>query len=94
MQLRAILQALRKNRGLSQAQLAQLIGVKQGRVAKIERDPLNLSTKQLIRVLSSLNAELCIQAKETPSDSPPRSTQDGNADANASTNAVIQPPAW
>jgi len=94
MQLRALLQALRKTRGLSQAQLADLIGVKQGRVAKIERDPLNLSVKQLIRVLSSLDADVCIQVKDTPSNSNSCSKQGGNAEANTSSNSVIKPPAW
>ena len=46
-QLSSHLRALRKVRGLSQAQLGALLGVGQTRVARIERDPTTL--EQLAR---------------------------------------------
>ncbi|MCZ7562897.1 MAG: helix-turn-helix transcriptional regulator [Burkholderiales bacterium] len=39
-QIRQQLRALRKTKGLTQAQLGKLLGVRQVRIAEIERDPL------------------------------------------------------
>ena len=57
-QLRQHLRALRESHGLTQAQLGQMLGVKQARVAEIEANPGAVSVDQLIRVLAVLGATL------------------------------------
>ena len=64
-QLREYLRALRKQRGLTQTQLGQLLGLGQARIAEIERNPGVVSVEQLMRLLSALNASLLIQDDDT-----------------------------
>jgi HTH-type transcriptional regulator/antitoxin HipB len=63
-QLRPHLQALRKRRGLTQAQLGALVGVKQARIAEIEAHPGAVSLDQLMRLLAALGATLHLHAAE------------------------------
>lgn len=56
-QLKQHLRSLRKARGLTQAGLAQLLGVVQSRVADIEANPGAAGVEQLLQVLSVLNAQ-------------------------------------
>lgn len=66
-QLRAVIKALRKTRGLSQAELGQLLGVNQKRVAKIETNPGVTSWSQIARLISALGGRIAIQdATSTP----------------------------
>lgn len=60
-QLRAHLRALRKQRGFTQAQLGQRLGIGQVRVAEIEARPGLVSTDQLIKLLSALGATLVLR---------------------------------
>lgn len=60
-QLRAHLRALRKQRGLTQAQLGQKLGIGQVRVAEIEAKPGLVSVDQLIKLLSALGATLVLR---------------------------------
>lgn len=53
-QLRPHMRALRKARGLTQAELGALIGVSQARVAEIEAKPGLVSFEQLMKLLSVL----------------------------------------
>lgn len=57
-QLSVHIKSLRKARGLTQAELGQRIGVKQARVADIEKDPGSVSLDQLLQVLHALDARL------------------------------------
>lgn len=57
-QLSAHLKSLRKARGMTQAQLGQRIGVKQVRIADIERDPGAISVEQLLEIVHALGARL------------------------------------
>ena len=59
-QLSAHLKSLRKARGLTQAALGQLIGVKQVRMAEIEANPGVVSVDQLLAILHALDARLAI----------------------------------
>jgi HTH-type transcriptional regulator / antitoxin HipB len=74
-QLRPQLQALRKQRGWTQAQLGAAIGVTQARIVEIEANPGVVSLQQVLQVLQALGASLVIRqadvspATETP---PPR----------------------
>lgn len=75
-QLSLHLKSLRKAAGISQAQLAQLLGVTQSRVAAIEKDPAAVSVGQFMAILQLLGAELVIRTLATslPPPSAPRTT--------------------
>lgn len=60
-QLRAHLRALRKQRGLTQAQLGQRLGLGQARIAEIEAKPGLVSVDQLVQILSALGATLVLR---------------------------------
>jgi HTH-type transcriptional regulator / antitoxin HipB len=60
-QLAQHLRALRKARGLSQADLASKLGLTQSRIAAIERNPAALGAGQLLRVLNALDAQLVLR---------------------------------
>jgi HTH-type transcriptional regulator / antitoxin HipB len=63
-QLPSQLRSLRKARGLSQADLGQLLGLSQSRVARIESGAAQVSVQTLMAVLAQLGARLCIDASE------------------------------
>lgn len=77
-QLSVHLKSLRKLRGLTQASLGQRIGVKQARVADIERDPGAISVEQLIQILHALDARLMLGQAEVAT---------GSAQGNAASGA-------
>jgi HTH-type transcriptional regulator / antitoxin HipB len=60
-QLSAHLRALRKARGLSQAQLGAVLGVGQTRVTRIERDPAAISVEQLLALLGALGVQVVLR---------------------------------
>jgi len=60
-QLRQLLKSLRKSRKMTQAELAQRLGVVQSRVADIERDPGAVSVEQLQQVLALLGAQMVVR---------------------------------
>ena len=62
-QLALHLKSLRKAAGVSQAQLAQRLGVTQSRVAAIERDPAAISVRQLMEILQLLDADLLMRPR-------------------------------
>jgi HTH-type transcriptional regulator / antitoxin HipB len=64
-QLKPHLRALRKSRGVTQADLGALVGVKQARIAEIEANPGAVSLDQLVKVLAALGATLQLHAVET-----------------------------
>lgn len=66
-QLREHLRALRKERGLTQAALGQLLGVGQARIAEIENNPGVVSVDQLMKVLSALRASMLLRDDDTDS---------------------------
>lgn len=59
-QLRQHLRALRKARGLTQAQLGALVGVGQARVAEIEANPGLVNFEQLMKLLSALGVTVTL----------------------------------
>jgi HTH-type transcriptional regulator / antitoxin HipB len=59
-QLSVHIKSLRKARGLTQAALGQRIGVKQVRIADIERNPGAVSLDQLLQLLHALDAQLLL----------------------------------
>jgi HTH-type transcriptional regulator/antitoxin HipB len=66
MQLSTHLRSLRKARGLTQAELGLRIGVKQVRIAEIEKDPGAISVQQLMRILHALDARLVLADVSVP----------------------------
>ncbi|RPI42371.1 MAG: helix-turn-helix domain-containing protein [Betaproteobacteria bacterium] len=60
-QIRQQLRALRKAKGLTQAQLGKLLGVKQVRIAEIEKDPSAVSVSQLFKLLTALDAHIVLR---------------------------------
>lgn len=60
-QLRAHLKALRRQRGLTQAQLGHLIGLSQVRIADIEARPGLVGFEQIVEVLAALGATLVLR---------------------------------
>lgn len=66
-QLATHLRALRKAQNLTQAELAQRLGLSQSRLGKIERHPETVSVEQLIRTLSLLGARLVISVPDRAS---------------------------
>lgn len=61
-QMRAQLRALRMSKNLTQAQLGQLLGVSQKRIARIESAPQRTSLDQIVRLLSALGSRLTVSA--------------------------------
>src|SRR4051794_14237906 len=59
------LRSIRRQRGLTQAQLGQKLGIGQGRVADIEKNPGLVSLDQMLRLLSVLGATLVLRDTET-----------------------------
>ena len=62
-QLPAHLKSLRKTRGLTQAQLARRLGIRQSRLAVIENHPETVSRAQLLDLLAALGVEVLLRLK-------------------------------
>lgn len=60
-QLATHLRALRHAQDLTQAELGQLVGLNQSRIAKIERDPSLVSMRQILKLLSALGVQIVLQ---------------------------------
>ena len=60
LQLKTILRSLRQSRGLTQAQLGQMLGVSQKRVARIEAAPEVTAFDQIAKIVSLLGCRLSI----------------------------------
>lgn len=62
-QLLRTLAGRRRAKGLSQAQLASLLGVAQAHVSDIERGTRNLSVVRLLEIANVLNLDLVVQER-------------------------------
>lgn len=62
-QLSAHLKSLRKTRGLTQAELARRLGIRQSRLADIENHPETVSSAQLLDLLAALGVEVLLRLK-------------------------------
>lgn len=69
-QLPAHLRALRKARGLTQTALGHRLGVKQARIADIERDPGSVSVAQMHKLLAALGTQVVLRAEPEPGVAP------------------------
>ena len=69
-QLSVHLKSLRKARGLTQAELGLRIGVKQVRIADIEKNPGAVSLDQLLQILHALDARLLLADMQGDTETP------------------------
>ncbi|WP_093557639.1 helix-turn-helix domain-containing protein [Pseudoduganella namucuonensis] len=69
-QLRQHIKALRKARGLTQAQLGEMIGVSQARIAEIEANPGLVRFEQLMQLLSTLGVTIVLNEDLSTSHAP------------------------
>jgi HTH-type transcriptional regulator / antitoxin HipB len=65
-QMREHLRSLRKQHGLTQAQLGALAGVSQARIAEIEAKPGLVNFDQMLQLLSLLGAGLSLDVADEP----------------------------
>lgn len=72
-QLSVVLRSARKARKLTQAQLAERLGLSQRRVSELEREPGTLSVDQLLAMCAQLGLQLSVQARDmsSPITTPP-----------------------
>lgn len=70
-QLSVHIKSLRKARGLTQAALGTRIGVKQVRMADIEKNPGAVSLGQLLQVFHALDARLLLADTKAWASAPP-----------------------
>ena len=73
-QLKAVLRALRRSRGFSQAQVGARLGVNQKRIARIEGNPGVTNFDQVARFVSVLGGRIVVQ-EPAPDDKPPTKKQ-------------------
>lgn len=62
-QLGAVLQGFRKQRGLTQAQVARKVGLLQSAVSELERDSSTASLNRIFKLLAALDLELVVQPR-------------------------------
>lgn len=60
-QLTTLLQAFRKEAGMTQAEAAQRLGVKQQTISALERNAETVSAERLLRLLNVLGVELVMR---------------------------------
>ena len=70
-QLSVHIKSLRKARGLTQSALGERLGVKQVRVAEIEKNPGSVSLDQLLELLHALDARLLLADTKRYASAPP-----------------------
>lgn len=64
-QLGHILQSSRKAARLSQAEMAQRLGVSQSRISAMELNPAAISLGQLITMMAALDLEMIVQSRSS-----------------------------
>jgi len=77
-QIRQQLRALRKAKGLTQAQLGKLLGIGQVRIAEIEQDPSVVSVGQLFKILTTLDAHIVLRDSRPDDTASPDTTPKGS----------------
>ena len=71
-QLPLVLQAFRKQAGLTQAAVAKRLGITQQTLSALERNAEKVSTDRLLALLSILGVELVLrQGNDSPAPKPP-----------------------
>jgi len=73
-QLTGVLQAFRKESGMSQTEVAERMGLTQQKLSHLELNAQNASADRLLRLLSVLGVELVLRRSEGPSQDLPSGT--------------------
>ncbi len=73
-QLASILAAFRKQRGLSQAELAQRLGITQQALSELEREPQTASTTRVMQYCAMLGVEMVFRDYEDVAKASSKST--------------------
>ena len=90
-QLRPTLIGFRKSKSLTQASLAQLLGITQQSYAKLEADPASASVERLFKVLQLLEVELILGEKKSAKPHPDKTCQ---PDKNQTMNSPSKQEDW
>ncbi|SPA49855.1 helix-turn-helix transcriptional regulator [Cupriavidus taiwanensis] len=90
-QLRPILQGFRKSRGMTQAVMAEHLGVTQQTYAELEANPAAVSVERLLRVLRVLGVELVLSQADAGATAQPGPVR-AQAKPRAPANKTEQPP--
>lgn len=69
-QLGVILKSARKAQRLTQAALAERVGISQSRISYLEKHAAEISVGQLMRICTALGLELAIGTRNQPSAAP------------------------
>jgi len=88
-QLQQLLKSLRKSRDMTQAELAQRLGVVQSRIADIERDPGAVSVEQLLQVLAMLGAQIVVRENDADLVPGPRTELNARAHSRSTSSARL-----
>ncbi|NIF70499.1 helix-turn-helix transcriptional regulator [Burkholderia sp. Ap-962] len=70
--MRPLLQGFRKAAGLTQADVAERLGVTQQTYARLETNPASASLERLFRVMRVLGIEMNLSDMQMPQDTPSR----------------------
>lgn len=73
-QLTGVLQAFRKESGMSQTEVAERMGLTQQKLSHLELNAQNASADRLLRLLSVLGVELVLRRSDEPSQAMPSGT--------------------
>jgi len=76
--LSRILRDFRLQKKLSQSEAAQIVGIKQTTVSKIEINPEKTQLKTFFRIISALDLELHLLPKKPPCNTDKESETDGS----------------
>jgi len=93
-QLRPILLGFRKAAGLTQATVAQRLGVTQQTYAQLEANPAAVSVERLFKVLRVLDVELALTRSESPPPVAAKATPARSRRASRQTDATKKRENW
>ena len=66
-ELHGLLEAFRKQAGLTQVELARRMGITQQSLSRLERNAENMSMSRFLTILSILKVELVLRDRDAPS---------------------------
>jgi len=98
MQLKSVIQSLRKRKGMTQQDIADILGIKQQAYARIESKPSSTSVEKLFQILNILDSDLIVADKYNTTNettivdkdqSPKRQTQASHTKKNSHKSYVI-----
>lgn len=76
-QLSALVKAYRKKHGLTQADIAQLVGLRVATISDFENKPQSCKLATFFKILAALQLQLDITPRESKTDANPEEWQEG-----------------